>query len=98
MCKIEIRFSAHSRIRAKTEPEAERIGKYINRPVLDLERLSLLEPEGKVGYRYGKGAEEVARGVFLSFRDHGARESVIFRQRRESFRPANLFLAARRRS
>ena len=45
--------------RAKTKREAERVGKYMIRPVLALERLTFLEPEGKVGYRYGeKGAEQ----------------------------------------
>ena len=51
-------FSVHSRVRAGTRAEAERIGKYMIRPVLSLERLSFLEPEGKVGYRSGeKGAD-----------------------------------------
>jgi len=46
-------------LRAKTKREAERVGKYMIRPVLALERLAFLEPEGKVGYRYGeKGAEQ----------------------------------------
>jgi hypothetical protein len=44
-------FSVHSRVRANTKPEAERVGKYMIRTVLSLERLSFLEPEGKVGYR-----------------------------------------------
>lgn len=42
-------FNVHSRVRAKTKPEAERVGKYMLRPILALERLTLLEPEGKVG-------------------------------------------------
>jgi hypothetical protein len=33
---------------------AERVGKYMLRPVLALERLTFLEPEGKVGYRWGR--------------------------------------------
>ena len=37
-------------LRAKTKREAERVGKYMIRPVLALERLTFLEPEGKVGY------------------------------------------------
>jgi len=41
-------------VRAKTKPEAERVGKYMLRPVLALERLTFLEPEGKVGYRWGR--------------------------------------------
>jgi len=50
-------FNVHSRVRARTKTEAERIGKYMVRPVLALERLSFLENEGQVGYRHGpKGA------------------------------------------
>ena len=37
-------FSVHSRVRAKTKAEAERVGKYMIRPLLSLERLSFLEP------------------------------------------------------
>jgi len=33
---------------------AERVGKYMIRPLLALERLTFLEPEGKVGYRWGR--------------------------------------------
>jgi len=52
-------FNVHSLVRAKTKPEAERVGKHMIRPVLSLERLSFLEQEGKVGYRHGeKGAEQ----------------------------------------
>jgi len=48
-------------------PEAERVGKYMIRPVLSLERLSFSEKEGKVCYRYGKEAEEVERMDYLEF-------------------------------
>jgi hypothetical protein len=41
-------FNVHSLVRAKTSVEAERVGKYMIRPVLSLERLSLDEREGKV--------------------------------------------------
>jgi hypothetical protein len=41
-------------VRAKTKPEAERVGKHMIRPVLALERLSFLEPEAKISYRYGQ--------------------------------------------
>jgi len=45
-------------VRVETKPEAERVGKYMIRPLLSVERLTFLEPEGKVGYRHGeKGAE-----------------------------------------
>jgi len=52
-------FSVHSLVRAKTKPEAERVGKYMIRPLLSLERLSLDEREAKVCYRYGKEAGNV---------------------------------------
>jgi hypothetical protein len=60
-------FSVHSLVRAKTKGEAERVGKYMIRPLLSLERLSLDEREGKVGYRYGKEASEVERRDYLEF-------------------------------
>jgi hypothetical protein len=41
-------FSIHSQVRAVTKREAERIGKYMIRPLLSLERLSFLEKEGKI--------------------------------------------------
>jgi hypothetical protein len=60
-------FSVHSKVRAKTREEAERVGKYMIRPVLSLERLSLDENHGQVCYRYGEGAEEVERMDYLEF-------------------------------
>jgi len=60
-------FSVHSRVRTKTKPEAERVGKYMIRPVLSLERLSFLEPEGKVGYRYGQDGAERETMDYLEF-------------------------------
>ncbi len=41
-------FNVHGRVRAKTEKEAEREGKYMIRPLLSLERLSLDERSGQV--------------------------------------------------
>ncbi|MGB8953030.1 MAG: transposase [Candidatus Aminicenantales bacterium] len=60
-------FSVHSRVRAKTKPEAERVGKYMIRPLLSLERLSFVEPEGKVGYRYGQDSAEQETMDYLEF-------------------------------
>ena len=60
-------FSVHSKVRAKNRQEAERVGKYMIRPVLSLERLSLDEREGKVGYRYEEKPEEVERMDYLEF-------------------------------
>ncbi len=44
-------FNVHSPVRAKTKPEAERVGKYMTRPVHSLERIPLLEPEAKISFR-----------------------------------------------
>lgn len=41
-------FNVHSRVRARTKSEAERVEKYMIRPLLSLERLSFSEKEGKV--------------------------------------------------
>jgi hypothetical protein len=60
-------FLVHSRVRAKTKPEAERVGKYMIRPVLSLEGLSFAEPEGKVGYRYGQERAEPETMDYLEF-------------------------------
>lgn len=60
-------FSVHSKVRAKTRKEAERVGKYMIRPLLSLERLSLDERAGQVCYRYGKEAKETERMDYLEF-------------------------------
>ncbi|MGB8951983.1 MAG: transposase [Candidatus Aminicenantales bacterium] len=60
-------FSVHSRVRAKTKSETERVGKYMIRPILALERLSFLEPEGKVGYRCGQDRAEQEMMDYLEF-------------------------------
>ncbi len=43
-------FKVHSFVRARKKIEAERVGKYMIRPLLSLERLPLDEKEGKVIY------------------------------------------------
>jgi len=60
-------FSVHSKVRAKTREKAERVGKYMSRPLLSLKRLSFDEKEGKVWLRYGKEEEEVDRMDYLEF-------------------------------
>jgi hypothetical protein len=60
-------FNVHSRVRAQTKKEAERVGKYMVRPILSLERLSFQEKEAKVSYRYGKEGEEEERMDYLEF-------------------------------
>jgi hypothetical protein len=60
-------FNVHSLVRTKTKPEAERVGKYMIRPLLALERLSFLEPEGKVGFRWGRDGAEQETMDYLEF-------------------------------
>ena len=60
-------FNVHSRVRARTKIEAERVGKYMVRPVLSLDRLSLDEREGQVGYRWGREAAELETMDYLEF-------------------------------
>jgi hypothetical protein len=62
-------FNVHSLVRAKTKLEAERVGKYMFRPVIALERRTFLEPEGKVGYRWGRDGPG---------QDLRERESIVF--------------------
>jgi len=60
-------FNVHSLVRAKTKPEAERVGKYMLRPILALDRLSFLEAEGRVGYRHGEKGAELETMDYLEF-------------------------------
>jgi hypothetical protein len=54
----EIAFNVQSLVRTKTKLESERVGKYMIRPPLAMERLTFLEQEGKVGYYWGRGGAE----------------------------------------
>jgi hypothetical protein len=47
--------------------EAERVGKYMVRPVLSLDRLLFLDREGQVGYRHGPSAAGLERMDYLEF-------------------------------
>jgi hypothetical protein len=60
-------FSVHSKVKTSTKEEAERVGKYMVRPLLSLERFSFDEKEGKVSYRYGKESEELEWMDYLEF-------------------------------
>ena len=60
-------FNVHSRVRARTKVEAERVGKYMVRPILALDRLLFLEREGKVGYRHGQNGAELETMDYLGF-------------------------------
>jgi hypothetical protein len=59
-------FSVHSKVKAKTRQGAERVGKYMIRPLLSLERLSFDEREGKVGYRMGKSRKRWSGWIIWS--------------------------------
>jgi hypothetical protein len=61
------RLALGSLVRAKTKSEAERVGKYMLRPVLALERLTFLEPEGQVGYRWGRAGAGQETMDYLEF-------------------------------
>ena len=60
-------FNVHSLVRTKTKQEAERVGKYMIRPLLALEWLTFLEPEGKVGYRWGRDTAGLETMDYLEF-------------------------------
>jgi hypothetical protein len=55
------------RVKARTKTEAERVGKYLIRPLLSLERHSLDEREAQVSYRYGQEAGEMEWMDYLEF-------------------------------
>ncbi len=60
-------FNVHSKVRAKTREEAERVGKYMIRPILSLQRLSFETQEGRVCYKYGKDTREKESMDYLEF-------------------------------
>ena len=60
-------FNVHSEVRAQTKSEAERVGKYMIRPLLSLKRLFFYETAGKVRYQYSRyGSQEESMG-YLEF-------------------------------
>jgi len=54
-------------VRTKTKPEVVRVGKYMIRSVLALERLTFLEPEGKAGYRWSRDTADQETMNYLEF-------------------------------
>jgi len=60
-------FNVHTKVRTTTKREAERVGKYMIRPLLSLKRLSIDKAEGKVCYQYGKESLELERMDYLEF-------------------------------
>jgi hypothetical protein len=60
-------FSVHSQVRAETTSEAERVGKYIIRPVLSLERLFFDETSGRVRYQHSRHGSREESMDYLEF-------------------------------
>jgi len=60
-------FHVHSKVRATNKQEAERVGKYMIRPILSLKRLYFDEAQGQVIYQYGKHSSKLERMDYLEF-------------------------------
>ncbi|MGB2843877.1 MAG: transposase [Candidatus Aminicenantaceae bacterium] len=60
-------FHVHSKVRATSKQEAERVGKYMIRPILSLKRLSFDKAKGQVIYQYGKHSSKLERMDYLEF-------------------------------
>jgi len=70
-------FHVHSKLRIRSKKEAERVGKYMIRPLLSLERLSFDEMEGRVNYQYNKDSPQQEKMDYLKLiarvASHGVR-------------------------
>ncbi|MGB2843398.1 MAG: transposase, partial [Candidatus Aminicenantaceae bacterium] len=60
-------FNVHSKVRATSMREAERVGKYMIRPLLSLKRLFFDETAGKVCYQYSRHASQEESMHYLEF-------------------------------
>jgi hypothetical protein len=60
-------FNVHSKVRAQTKSEAERVGKYMIRPLLSLKRLFFDQTSGKVRYQYSKDGSQEESMDYLEF-------------------------------
>jgi hypothetical protein len=60
-------FNVHSRVRAQTKRETERVGKYMIRPLLSLKRLFFDETAGKIRYQYSRQGSEEESMDYLEF-------------------------------
>jgi hypothetical protein len=60
-------FHVHSKVRATSKQEAERVGKYMIRAILSLKRLSFDEAQGQVIYQYGKHSTDSEHIDYLEF-------------------------------
>jgi ribosomal protein S27E len=60
-------FNVHSQVRAQTTSEAERVGKYMIRPLLSLKRLFFDETAGRVRYQHSKDVSQEESMDYLEF-------------------------------
>jgi len=60
-------FNVHGKVRAQTKGEAERVGKYMIRPLLSLKRLFFDETKGKVRYQYSRHGSQEESMDYLEF-------------------------------
>jgi len=60
-------FNVHSKVRAQTKQEAERVGKYMIRPLLSLKRLFFSQQGDKIFYQYGDEGLKEEQMDYLEF-------------------------------
>jgi hypothetical protein len=60
-------FGVHSKVRTTTRPEAQRVARYMLKPILALRRLAFDEARGMVIYHYGKTDAERVQIDYLDF-------------------------------
>jgi len=65
--KYHTGFSVHSKVRAESKSEAERVVKYMIRPLLSLKRLLFDETAGKICYQYSRHGLQEESMDYLEF-------------------------------
>jgi len=60
-------FGVHSNVRTTTPKEAQRVARYMAKPILAIRHLSFDEAQGKVIYRYGKTDDDRIEMDYLDF-------------------------------
>jgi ribosomal protein S27E len=60
-------FNVHSQVRAQTKSDAERVGKYMIRPLLSLKRLFFDKTAGRVRYQYSRNGSREESMDYLEF-------------------------------
>ena len=60
-------FNVHSKVRTTTTEEAQRVARYMAKPILALRRLDFDEARGMVSYQYGKSHDDRVEMDYLDF-------------------------------